>query len=542
MKKLSLLILILLPLLALSQAQQPDGYVSSVNSSTATLTSGSVFTGTAEDVWRYAEARITVKSDVASATDGLSIQQSANGTNWDQFDVYTIPAATGKAFGVPIYARYLRVVYTNGGTNQTSFQLSTVFHKYVTSITSVRPQDARTNDNDMQENLSYNMNYDPVLNVWNRQAPFQNIPGASAQTATVNNIIPPASTTAGTFTAGYIFGSVQVVSTGTGGTFIFEGANADGNYQTIPVWNQATLTGTPILAAITPTATQLIYYFPITTSYIRVRIVTTITGGSIQALTKLQSTAPFPVTFQVAQATAANLNATVTGTVTANLGTGGTGATSGFKAEDAAAASGDTNPAMMGIRNDELTSNVSANADYGVMINDIYGHGIIKDQQRHKRTYSVAFTVAPATLATDIFQIIGSASTTVEIDKITISGTQTTGGPIILILSKRSTANTGGTSSIGTIVAHNSARAAATTVVTIYTANPTTGTPVGDIKAIGIPIGTTATSISPPTDIIFAQSDAAPVLVGVAQTIVGRLNGVTYTGASLNISIELTEY
>ncbi|MGA4923370.1 hypothetical protein, partial [Bacillus subtilis] len=80
-----------------------------------------------------------------------------------------------------------------------------------------------------------------------------------AQTAIVNNILTAASGTAATDVLGYRSASVQVVSTGTGGTFIFEGSNDNTNFQTIPVYSQLILTGTPIVAAITPTSSQLIY-------------------------------------------------------------------------------------------------------------------------------------------------------------------------------------------------------------------------------------------------------------------------------------------
>lgn len=134
--------------------------------------------------------------------------------------------------------------------------------------------------------------------------------GQSAQTATVNNIIPATVSSTGTNVNGYSYGAVQIISTGTGGTFIFEMGMADGNYVTMTVYNSATLTGTPITAAITATSSNLIYYFPIVTNYIRVRIATTITGGSIQALTKLTRSPFSPAVMQVAQATAANLNVT----------------------------------------------------------------------------------------------------------------------------------------------------------------------------------------------------------------------------------------
>ncbi len=143
--------------------------------------------------------------------------------------------------------------------------------------------------------------------------------GASAQTATVNNILPVTSGTAATDAYGYHSASVQVVSTGTAGTFIFEGSNDNVNFQAITVYNQLILTGTPITAAITATASQFIYNFPVSMRFIRLRIATTITGGSIQAFTKLSQTAFTPSIFQVAQATTGNLNTTSTiasGTVT----------------------------------------------------------------------------------------------------------------------------------------------------------------------------------------------------------------------------------
>lgn len=145
------------------------------------------------------------------------------------------------------------------------------------------------------------------------------ITGQAAQTAVVNNIIPAAVSANATDAAGFRSASVQIVSTGTGGTFIFEGSNDNTNFQTIPVFSQLILTGTPIVAAITPTSSQLIYTFPVTVRYIRVRIATTITGGSIQAVTRLSQTGWTPAVFQVAQATAANLATTATiasGTVT----------------------------------------------------------------------------------------------------------------------------------------------------------------------------------------------------------------------------------
>lgn len=153
----------------------------------------------------------------------------------------------------------------------------------------------------------------------NINTPDLTVTGASAQTATVNNILTATSGTAATFVGGLHSASVQVTSTGTGGTYIFEGSNDNVNFQTIPVYNQLILTGTPITAAITASASQIVYTFPIQTNYIRLRIATAITGGSIQSFSRFSQAAWSPTVVQIANATAANANVQATiasGTVT----------------------------------------------------------------------------------------------------------------------------------------------------------------------------------------------------------------------------------
>jgi len=114
-----------------------DGFVSKVNSSIneTLLGAGGVFTGLAEDVDQYSLIVVTVHSDVASATDGLEMQFSMDGNNWDRVkDITTVANASQTAFGgaftvIPI-VQFFRVVYTNGGTIQTEFRLSAKYHKY----------------------------------------------------------------------------------------------------------------------------------------------------------------------------------------------------------------------------------------------------------------------------------------------------------------------------------------------------------------------------------------------------------------------------
>lgn len=132
--------------------------------------------------------------------------------------------------------------------------------------------------------------------------------GAAAQTVIGTNIINSVSGSAtSTDVANYKSGSVQVVSTGTGGTFIAECSMDNVNFVTMPVFNQGATTGAIISAAVTASSSQIIYTFPIQARYIRFRIATTITGGSIQAFTRISQAAWTPTSFQVAQSTASSL-------------------------------------------------------------------------------------------------------------------------------------------------------------------------------------------------------------------------------------------
>ena len=146
--------------------QLENGLISTANSTVVALGIGGVFTGTAEDVTEYADIRVSVFSDQISATDGLQIQQSVNGTNWDLVDPCGIPAASGKIFSIAAAAKFYRVVYTNGATAQTAFRLQTKLHKTYSKGSSVRPQDARTNDNDFEEMLAFSMGYNGTT--WDR--------------------------------------------------------------------------------------------------------------------------------------------------------------------------------------------------------------------------------------------------------------------------------------------------------------------------------------------------------------------------------------
>jgi len=121
--------------------------ISTLNSTTTLLGIGGVFTGTSEEVKDYASISVFCFSDVISTTNGLSIQWSANGTDWDDSDDYTTDASTTRFLTFGPEARYFRVKYTNGATIQSVFRLQVIFHR-----TYMKPSSHRIRDNISPEN------------------------------------------------------------------------------------------------------------------------------------------------------------------------------------------------------------------------------------------------------------------------------------------------------------------------------------------------------------------------------------------------------
>lgn len=162
-----------------------------------------------------------------------------------------------------------------------------------------------------------------------------------------------------------------------------------------------------------------------------------------------------------------------------------------------------------------------------------------------KATYSAGITgLVSAASATDLFTVTGSATKTVRITRLEISGEATTAAPVQIVLLKRSTANTLGTSSAPTLAPHDSANVAATATVLAYTANPTTGTLVANLKTEYVYLSAPGTSTGGPEKIFFNFGDRpeqCPVLRGINEVYAVNLNGVTITGGAFDINVTLTE-
>jgi len=162
-----------------------------------------------------------------------------------------------------------------------------------------------------------------------------------------------------------------------------------------------------------------------------------------------------------------------------------------------------------------------------------------------KATYSAAITdLATAALATDIFTITGSATKTVRITKLWFFTEQTTAALDDILLIKRSTANSAGTSTAPAKVPYDSNNAAATATVLAYTVNPTLGTTVGLMRSYNMEGSTGSGGQNVPV-YLFEQFGDGPsqaiVLRGTGEVLAFNLNSITIAGSKFNISIEWTE-
>lgn len=168
----------------------------------------------------------------------------------------------------------------------------------------------------------------------------------------------------------------------------------------------------------------------------------------------------------------------------------------------------------------------------------------VHSTEGQKATYSAAkVALATVTSATDVFTLTGSASKTIRVTQVRISGTIDTAAQYVNVaLNIHSSANTAGTSSAVTAIPHDSADAAATGTVLSYTGNPTIGTSLGAVRAARYfaPLSATA---APTTELVFdftTRNARGIVLRGTAQQLAINL-GTTANSGVFDISIEWTE-
>jgi hypothetical protein len=172
--------------------------VSTANSTAVTLGAAGVFTGTFEEILNYAEVAISLK---VTQEGTLVVQWSSDGTNIDDTDTYNIGAtgtSTSYTFGSNF--RYVKVVYTNGATPQTTFRMQTIFRRTQGKPSSHRIEDAIDGEKDAELVKS-------VLTVRSPDGDYLNVPGDDN-----GNLVITAITG---FGADFVFGDVATAATAT---------------------------------------------------------------------------------------------------------------------------------------------------------------------------------------------------------------------------------------------------------------------------------------------------------------------------------------
>lgn len=96
---------------------------SEVANTNTLLTANEVYTSDSFDALNCSGITVIVFADQASATDGLQIQESIDNTNWEDATEESVSASTLKRITSDINARYVRIKYTNGATDQGTFRL-----------------------------------------------------------------------------------------------------------------------------------------------------------------------------------------------------------------------------------------------------------------------------------------------------------------------------------------------------------------------------------------------------------------------------------
>lgn len=103
-------------------------FIDSDNSTTVALSGDAVFTGSWTNVLQYSEITVLIATDQSSATSGLSMQFSTDGTNIDRAKTISV-TSSGTVHTLIVISKFFRVVYTNGSTDQGEFRMQTIYHK-----------------------------------------------------------------------------------------------------------------------------------------------------------------------------------------------------------------------------------------------------------------------------------------------------------------------------------------------------------------------------------------------------------------------------
>jgi hypothetical protein len=113
---------------------------SKINSTSTLLNASQTFTGIGENVSGYTTVEITITSDVDSAPQGLSVEFSHDNSNWEISEKFTYDSNVYFNKRISIKNTFIRIVYLNGSSNQTTFNLKTRFNNTGTDQVELNPK------------------------------------------------------------------------------------------------------------------------------------------------------------------------------------------------------------------------------------------------------------------------------------------------------------------------------------------------------------------------------------------------------------------
>lgn len=185
-------------------------------------------------------------------------------------------------------------------------------------------------------------------------------------------------------------------------------------------------------------------------------------------------------------------------------------------------------------------------------INSVPVTGLNCQSEPAVATFAAAgYGIVPASSATDIACITGSATKVVRVQSVRVSGTAGTLVSLPVLLTKHTVANTGGTAALTTALpvpvsldTTVATTASATATTTAYTANPTVDSTAVTIDAIVTSFNTTSALVNgSQANFDFKNRNfmTAPTLRGIAQQICVALGAISVSSGLLTVSFTWTE-
>ena len=207
------------------------------------------------------------------------------------------------------------------------------------------------------------------------------------------------------------------------------------------------------------------------------------------------------------------------------------------------ASGGGVGTPMLGVRKDKpaIGGRTSADNQYAMPLLDA-ADVLRVNSQGNIPTYSACITgLVPAASCTNLLELVGSATKTVKLRRVRLSGFAGTAISVPVSLNYQSAADTGGTATQPTVVPNDPGDAAGTAVLNAYTANPTVGTTVGALAQGSLHLPAT-TGSGEVLDFTWDRPGVkCPTIRGVAQCLSVNLNGTSVSSGKVEAYVEWTE-